>query len=178
MTSCGSEAYKACKKDFAQFEKSLNAANSMEELSQAGMVSSDFDMMSDNEKYKMKEKADELQELYYNKYNQFAAGAYTFSTKGDTYKIVLENCGAEYKIGGNAILYKNGVQIGTGGGWQRAIDSHSVGMCFNRDLVYAYFGTDDLHDQVLLNVVENSVQSLYGGGLGLNGYDWQSVTKE
>lgn len=118
FASCGSEAYKECKKSYSEFEKRLKKATTEEEMVKATecyIGRGDLDLMTNDEQYKIKNWRAELADLWDEKIVSFCPGTYTYTSDGNNYKLVVDADDDAYN--GHASLYKNGSLLSNEGSW-------------------------------------------------------------
>ena len=120
FASCGSEAYKECKKGYSEFEKRLKKATTVYEMAQAMefyIGRGDLDLMTNDEQFKIKKWRKELVELWDEKIVLLFPGTYTYTSDGDNYKLVVD--ADDDAIAGHATLYKNGTLLSNEGKWSK-----------------------------------------------------------
>lgn len=120
LASCGSKAYKECKKSYSEFENKLKKATTGDEIFQATecyIGRGDLDLMTNNEQYKIKKWREELADLWDEKITKVCPGTYTYTSDGDNYKLVVD--ADDDAIDGHASLYKNGTLLSNEGSWSK-----------------------------------------------------------
>lgn len=119
FSSCDSKAYRAAKSDLSAFEKAVKNAQTPSDLGEAYSLypgRGDYDLMKDNEKYTIEERASDAEELYDSKFEEFCVGTYLFDDNGNSFEITTNP-------DRTASIKMNGEVVSTQGSWRTGASS-------------------------------------------------------
>lgn len=170
FASCGSEAYKECKKSYSEFEKRLKKATTEEEMVKATecyIGEGNLKLMTNNEQYKIDKWFVELSDLWEEKFVFFCPGTYSYSSCGNSYKLVIDADDDAYN--GHATLFKNGTLVSNRGEWSRkssdfwpfSIRVEFPNDSFEEDDWWSGIGRRRYYD-IIINVLEKNCRMLPG----------------